>query len=519
MDAYTSPTWSVQTARLYLKSFVEFTFPGYSNPGVTSLSNNQLAGTDGAWRNITNAGIQDTNGFTERADGILTYIPGFSESGMLISLAGGTNETFTQMNVVDVYDIANSTWYRQSTAGPTPEIRVNPCAVVAAAADGSSYQVYMFGGQNLIPYGSQVQYSDMWILTIPSFTWIQVNTTSQSTPYPRAGHTCDIWDSQMVVVGGYISKDITCETPGIYIFNLSSLSWSQSFNTLSGGGSDASNPFSQQLSQRGADAKSGLHGSYGYAVPKEVYDIIGGSSTGGATVTAPVNLPSAGPLATGKPITYTLTGPDGGQITSTGVSSASNSSTRSGGTNIGAAIAGSFAGLLFIVAVYAAFCALLYRKQLAMHKAHSNAMLIQSNGASSAHSSTYAHGPFDAQQASPASSSSNPITRLKTLLFGSTAAATTAYSVAHAHKDSTESSRHASGPNSGIYNVYSNDTSFGPSGTRHHESGGRPASEEMAWGAAGSSSQEDLNDMMGGWEPSYWGVLLHPRQSLRVINR
>lgn len=39
------------------------------------------------------------------------------------------------MNVIDVYDIANSTWYKQNTAGDTPKYRVNPCAVVAAAAE------------------------------------------------------------------------------------------------------------------------------------------------------------------------------------------------------------------------------------------------------------------------------------------------------------------------------------------------------------------------------------------------
>ena len=40
------------------------------------------------------------------------------------------------MNVIDVYDIATSTWYKQATSGSTPDIRVNPCAVVASAADG-----------------------------------------------------------------------------------------------------------------------------------------------------------------------------------------------------------------------------------------------------------------------------------------------------------------------------------------------------------------------------------------------
>lgn len=39
------------------------------------------------------------------------------------------------MNVIDVYDIAKSTWYKQSTSGTMPKYRVNPCAVVAAAAE------------------------------------------------------------------------------------------------------------------------------------------------------------------------------------------------------------------------------------------------------------------------------------------------------------------------------------------------------------------------------------------------
>jgi hypothetical protein len=40
------------------------------------------------------------------------------------------------MNVIDVYDIAKSTWYRQNTGGSkVPPYRVNPCATVAAAAE------------------------------------------------------------------------------------------------------------------------------------------------------------------------------------------------------------------------------------------------------------------------------------------------------------------------------------------------------------------------------------------------
>jgi len=113
------------------------------------------------------------------------------------------------MNVIDVYDIASSTWYKQPTSGTSPPIRVDPCAVVAAAPDGTSFNIYLYGGQNLIPYGSQIQYSDIYILTIPSFTWIQVDMTGQSQPPARAGHSCTMWDGQLVVIGGYVGKDIS----------------------------------------------------------------------------------------------------------------------------------------------------------------------------------------------------------------------------------------------------------------------------------------------------------------------
>lgn len=131
LDYLTTQSWTNQIPRVYLKSFVEYTFPGYTNKELKT----QNVGSGGAWRNITNAGIQDSNGFTKRADGLLLHVPGYGDEGILLSLGGGTNETFTQMDEVDIFDIAGSTWYRQSTSGPTPEVRVNPCAVVAAAAE------------------------------------------------------------------------------------------------------------------------------------------------------------------------------------------------------------------------------------------------------------------------------------------------------------------------------------------------------------------------------------------------
>lgn len=105
-DHFTTPGWSIQTQRLYLKSLLEFTFPGYSNDGVEDLAGGKTAGSDGIWRNVTAGGIQDTAKFPNRADGALVYVPGFGDQGMLLSIGGGTNVSFVSIN--HLFSIASS---------------------------------------------------------------------------------------------------------------------------------------------------------------------------------------------------------------------------------------------------------------------------------------------------------------------------------------------------------------------------------------------------------------------------
>ena len=159
LDLSTTPGWSNQIARVYLRSLLEFTHPGYVNTGVKALSTGTGAGESGAYRNITLGGIQTDEGFSERADGVLVFVPGWGDSGVLIGLGGGTEFVFSNdFSTLDVYDIANSTWYHQQTRGDPPNVRVNPCAVIASAPDASSFNIYVYGGQNLQPYVSATDY-------------------------------------------------------------------------------------------------------------------------------------------------------------------------------------------------------------------------------------------------------------------------------------------------------------------------------------------------------------------------
>lgn len=370
------------------------------------------------------------------------------------------------MDVIDIYDIASSTWYKQATLGETPSLRVNPCAVAASAPDGSSTNVYLYGGQNLLPYGSQVQRSDMWILTIPSFTWIEVNTTGQSVPPARVGHTCNMWDGQIVVVGGYTGQNLSCDN-GFYVFSASNLTWNPEFNSLGGG-----NTQNQQLAQQ--SDPSGLSGSYGYQVPIAVQSVIGGEATGGATVTAPAQSATAGPLVTGKPITYTVTGSNGAIVTETGTSFVNGDSSQNHhGPNIAAIVAGVVAGCFAVLAGYLGFCAWVYRRQLALYKDH----VARSQRAA-------AGGP------------GNPNEKAAFLSEG----------LSSGTKNPSSTGRNSASASDGIgTSGYSNIPAF--LGGVHPPVGGN---------STANSSSEDL---MRGHEPSFVGVLLNPRRSLRVINR
>jgi len=491
MDFLTTAGWSISIARIYLPSMLEFTMPGFSNPNVQSAS---PASSDGAYRNIT---VSNSGGFPERADGALVYVPGYSKDGIIVDLAGGTNQSFTQLNVIDVYDIASSTWYKQATEGAYPDVRVNPCTVAASSADGSSTQIYMYGGQDLIPAGSQTQYDDIWILTIPSFTWIKVDQDGQSTPPARAGHMCEIWNGQMVVIGGYVGQTLLCDSPGIYVFNTSALQWQTQYTALESNG-DALN---RQEAQK--DDPNALQGSYGYQVPDAVQKVIGGDAVGGATVTVPAQTATAGPLATGSPATYTVTGTDGSVATQTvspgsgdGSSSSNSDDGEHSGPNIGAIVAGVVAALLFLVVLYLAFCAYIYRKQLKLYKNH--AAMLQHD-----------------------------------VLNNNTDDFTPGFVVSRpGNRFSTSGSNEKSGSSHGAGDPTSSDnrsTRSGLASSSGQNSAGRnaeimqhyPYESVMALKQAagrGPNSAGSTEDLIKGQEPSFLGVLLSPRRSLRVVN-
>lgn len=100
---------------------------------------------------------------------------------------------------------------------------------------------YIYGGYD--PATSKI-YDDVYVLSLPSFTWTQVYTGA----IPRFGHTCNTaGHRQMVIIGGALDarlyavettgdlpadlNNITCDSiGGVSLFDISNLTWSSFYN-------------------------------------------------------------------------------------------------------------------------------------------------------------------------------------------------------------------------------------------------------------------------------------------------
>lgn len=100
---------------------------------------------------------------------------------------------------------------------------------MAAAKDGSSYNIYIYGGYDGIDPSAPSD--DVYILSIPAFRWFKADTGS--TKHARRSHKCaKVYPDQMFVVGGETnSNDYNCLDAGVVrIFNLNTLTWQNKYD-------------------------------------------------------------------------------------------------------------------------------------------------------------------------------------------------------------------------------------------------------------------------------------------------
>ena len=212
--------------------------------------------------------------WASRAYGTLSHVP-FGDAGLLVALGGfdgsvdGPETGAVPLTRIDMLNlnIPGSSWATPQLATAAvpadgvPSTRMNACTVSAAAPDGSSAQIFLFGGSipNSRPY---TQSGELWALSIPSFEWyLLANSTgdiTQKNPGAREGMSCDRIGKHMLMFGGRQLPNFSrpCETTGSYALDLENVEWVEEWDSKMAKGV--------------------------YKVPKKVVDGIGGSKDGGA---------------------------------------------------------------------------------------------------------------------------------------------------------------------------------------------------------------------------------------------
>lgn len=358
----------------------------------------------------------------------------------------------------------------------------------------------------------------MYILTIPSFTWVGPITQAGSpVPYARAGHTCNLRDGQIILVGGFNTTVTTCDSPGIYVFNASSLQWGSTFTALStGDGENAGNTV--------------LSDSYGYTVPDEVISVIGGDPSGSATVTTPAASATGGPFATGQPPVYTITASGStATITSPGQTGAAASSSNANASDIDGRLTAAIviACLAGLTAGYLGYCAWLYRRQVRAYKTHL-AVTNRFPARSASHGSFGRMLAFGRKPGSKNSQRQGTGTYREKWLAGhkhddSGASKVGGESFAWVGRDpkmldpsmASKATPTSTGSKSSPYEEFKSGSSGTGSGSGpvSRDENGRPRR-----GSDSGGSTNSTEGLLEGQELSFFSVVMGPRRALRVVN-
>ncbi|KAK5013024.1 hypothetical protein LTR39_003853 [Cryomyces antarcticus] len=216
---------------------------------------------------FTNNSGPDTTG---RAEGVMVYLPA-SERGLLVYFGGildpyknGTT-VGSAMSTIYIFDIVSNSWYTQTASGDIPQMRRRFCAGATWAEDQSSYNIYLYGGFGMPP--NTTGFDDVYILTIPSFTWIKWYPTKPGPGRPHGDLSCNVIDrDQMLVIGGTFEQDQDCDAATVW--------GTHNLNLGENGPAKAMwESFWPNITK--------------YSVPPEIIAQVGGGVAGGATVKNP----------------------------------------------------------------------------------------------------------------------------------------------------------------------------------------------------------------------------------------
>jgi len=189
--------------------------------------------------------------------GNLIHLPIGNGSGYLISLMAASrtaNLSWTDadgdsgnsedangvsLEYIPIYDIDRDIWFKQRTTfvgwDQKPEPRTRFCSALFHNAMNNTFELWMHGGQRLTNQAEGV--TEIYVLSMPSFTWTQVNTAFPSNNLIRS-HTCHAVGGQLVIVGGYppgivVESNVTCDPDYIKVLAIGEedINWTPNYRT------------------------------------------------------------------------------------------------------------------------------------------------------------------------------------------------------------------------------------------------------------------------------------------------
>ncbi|CUS12910.1 unnamed protein product [Tuber aestivum] len=196
--------------------------------------------------------------------GVLVLIGGFESEKAIIGTSGNK---LKDIKIIHLYDIHAKKWHTQIAQGSIPNNRAFACASVASAPDNSSHNIFVHGGTD----GGSLSYSDTYVLSLPSFEWIEADP-GRSTQ-SRMRHDCHMTTRhKMLVIGGRgqdqaiptrsSRKNGVCDKYAVInVFDTNTMSWQDSWDPNDG--------------------------STNFKLSKVITTVIGGNENGGATVRKP----------------------------------------------------------------------------------------------------------------------------------------------------------------------------------------------------------------------------------------
>ncbi|KAK3350352.1 hypothetical protein B0T25DRAFT_263933 [Lasiosphaeria hispida] len=229
--------------------------PSYAVTGLVSFRFSDLS-----WKNTT------TSRYSSTVGGLMEYVP-VGKQGILVVFGGKTADagkdsskaTMNDMSLIRIYDIDSDSWYDQTATGGGdrgfPYSRTGSCSVMVPSPDNSTFNIYVQGGENQTGL-----LGDVWVLSLPSFTWIDV--VDSDSDIGQRGHTCKAVGKHMFSICGGVGA---YSAPLFYIFDMVQLAWTNSYNPKAGP----------------------------YGIPQAISSVIGGDSKGGRTLAPPSGWTSA----------------------------------------------------------------------------------------------------------------------------------------------------------------------------------------------------------------------------------